>query len=121
MGKVRGHWEGKVGEVGRQWRGKLGNVVRAGSEEVARLERCEGSDVARWERWENGEVPRWEVPGFIQEWETQGDSWISPFCFWCWSATEIVEISYDWEWGNWKIENEDIEENEEIENVKISY
>ena len=42
-----------------------------GSEEVARWGRCEGSEVARWE---NGEVARWEVPGFIQDWETQGES-----------------------------------------------
>ena len=34
--------------------------------------------VARWERWESSEVARWEggggeVPGFIQEWGTQGE------------------------------------------------
>ena len=33
--------------------------------------RCEGSEVARWE---NGEVARWEVPGFIQEWGTRGET-----------------------------------------------
>ena len=42
-----------------------------GSEEVERWERCEGSEVARWE---NGEVARWEVPGFIQEWGTRGET-----------------------------------------------
>ena len=31
-------------------------------------------EVARWERWENGEVTRREIPGFIQEWGTQGES-----------------------------------------------
>ena len=41
-----------------------------GSDEVARWERCEGSEVARW-----------EVPGFVQDWETQGESYISSFCF----------------------------------------
>ena len=42
-----------------------------GSEEMARWERCKGSEVAKWE---NGEVPRWEVPDFIQEWVTWGES-----------------------------------------------
>ena len=45
-----------------------------GSEEVAKWERCEDSEVARWERWENDEATRWEIPGFIQEWGTQGES-----------------------------------------------
>ena len=44
-------------------------------------ERWEGNEVARWERWESGEVGRWEVPGFIQGWETQGESKILSFCF----------------------------------------
>ena len=52
---------------------RLGGGV-GGSEEVAKWERCEDSEVARWERWENDEATRWEIPGFIQEWETQGES-----------------------------------------------
>ena len=66
-------WEGgKSGRIVRRqgWRvGKDGEG--AGSEEVARWERCKGSEVARWE---NGEVTRWEIPGFIQEWGTWGES-----------------------------------------------
>ena len=45
-----------------------------GSEEVTRWERCSGSKVARWGRKESGELARWEIPGFIQEWGTQGES-----------------------------------------------
>ena len=37
--------------------------------------------MARWERRESGEVGRWEVPGFIQEWGTQGESKILSFFF----------------------------------------
>ena len=29
---------------------------------------------ARVVRWENGEVTRWEIPGFIKEWGTWGES-----------------------------------------------
>ena len=53
----------------------------AGSEEVARRGRREGSEVARWEMWESGEVAGWEIPAFIQEWGTQGESYISFFSF----------------------------------------
>ena len=28
--------------------------------------------MVRWERWESREMARWQVPGFIQEWGTQG-------------------------------------------------
>ena len=59
--------------------GKSGG--RVGSEEVASEERCNGRKVARWERKKNGEMARWEVPAFIQEWGTQGESQISSFCF----------------------------------------
>ena len=52
---------------------RLGGGV-GGSKEVAKWERCEDSEVARWERWENDEATRWEIPGFIQEWGTQGES-----------------------------------------------
>ena len=41
----------------------------------------EVGEVARWKRQESGEVERWEVPGFIQRWETQGESKILSFCF----------------------------------------
>ena len=34
----------------------------------------------RWDRQESGEVGRCEVPGFIQEWGTQGESKILSFC-----------------------------------------
>ena len=51
--------------------GKSGWGGGVGSEEMARWERCKGSEVAKWE---NGEVPRWEVPDFIQEWVTWGES-----------------------------------------------
>ena len=47
---------------------------RVGSEEVATGERCDGSKVARWERKKSGALARSEVPGFIQEWGTQGES-----------------------------------------------
>ena len=30
--------------------------------------------MAGWERWESSEVARRVVPGFIQEWGTQGES-----------------------------------------------
>ena len=30
--------------------------------------------MTRWERWESIELTRWEVPGFVQEWGTQGES-----------------------------------------------
>ena len=32
-------------------------------------------------RKERGELARWEVPGFIQGWGTQGESYTSSFCF----------------------------------------
>ena len=37
--------------------------------------------IIRWEGRESGELGRWEVPGFIQEWGTQGESKILSFCF----------------------------------------
>ena len=45
--------------------------------------------MTKWERWEgyevgkvdSSEMARWEVPGFIQEWGMQGESWISSFSF----------------------------------------
>ena len=43
--------------------------------------RWEVGEVARWERRGNGEVGRWEFPGFIERWETQGESKILSFCF----------------------------------------
>ena len=49
--------------------------------EVGRWERCKGNEVARWERQKSGEVERWDIPGFIQGWETQGESKILSFCF----------------------------------------
>ena len=30
--------------------------------------------MARWESCKDSEVAKWEVPGFIQEWGTQGES-----------------------------------------------
>ena len=51
------------------------------------MKRWQGGKGARVVRWQGGkdgrygEVTRWEVPGFIQEWGTQGESWISSFCF----------------------------------------
>ena len=53
------------------WEKCVGGGGGVGSEEMARWERCKGSEVAKWE---NGEVPRWEVPDFIQEWVTWGES-----------------------------------------------
>ena len=38
-------------------------------------------EVGSWERRENGDVGGWEVPGFIREWGTQGESKILSFCF----------------------------------------
>ena len=47
-------------------------------DEMGRWERWKGNEV---ERWESGEVGRWDVPGFIQGWETQGESKNLSFCF----------------------------------------
>ena len=52
-------------------------MVRWECSEVAGWETWKGSAVARWERRESDEVGRWEIPGFIQVWETQGESKIS--------------------------------------------
>ena len=41
---------------------------------MTRWERCEDSEVAKWERLDSHEVGRWEVPGFIREWGTHGES-----------------------------------------------
>ena len=49
--------------------------------EVISWERWKGNKVTSCERQESGEVVRWEVPGFIQGWETQGESKILSFCF----------------------------------------
>ena len=48
---------------------------------MASWERQEGCELARRGRWETIEVARWKVPGFIQGWETKGDSKISSFYF----------------------------------------
>ena len=58
--EVKCWWE--VGEVGRWEGGKGGRVMG-----------WQGGRVVRWE-W-------WEVPGFIQGWETQGESKILSFSF----------------------------------------
>ena len=48
--------------------------VRKGGR-VVRSQGGKGVSVVKWERWESGEVARWGgVPGFIQEWRTQGES-----------------------------------------------
>ena len=52
-----------------------------GAGEVGRWERWKGNEVARRKRQESGEVGKWEIPGFIQGWETQGESKILSFCF----------------------------------------
>ena len=55
-------WERLAGE--RVWRERV----------VRRWQGENDAMVVRWERWGRGEVARWEVPGFIQELGTQGDS-----------------------------------------------
>ena len=55
-------WERLAGERG--WRERV----------VRRWQGENDAMVVRWERWGRGEVARWEVPGFIQELGTQGDS-----------------------------------------------
>ena len=65
----KGGWGGGgggEGQVVKRWQGGKG----------ARVVRWQGGKGGRY-----GEVTRWEVPGFIQEWGTQGESWISSFCF----------------------------------------
>ena len=64
----------------------VGKVViweRWEKSEVPRPERWEGSEVEIWEMGEGSEMARWEVLGFIQGWETQGETKILWFCFWC--------------------------------------
>ena len=38
------------------------------------LTSTKSSEVARWGRWQSSEVAKLEVPGFIQELRTQGES-----------------------------------------------
>ena len=75
-----GRWERAEGsELGR-WE-RCVTVVRWQSGKGGRIVRWKSSEVARWEGWYSSEVVTWEVPIFIQEWGTQGESKISSFCF----------------------------------------
>ena len=65
--------------------------MASGNENVGgRLVRWEGGRVMRLQGGKGGRVVRseGEVPGFIKEWGTQGESKILSFCFQCQSREQ---------------------------------
>ena len=78
-------WQG-----GRGWRAVTWQVGKGGGR-VVRM--WQGENCARAVRAKVGKVEEWwsgkvEGPWFYSKLGTLGESQISSFCFWCWSATE---------------------------------